>query len=105
MTKFLTLIAASLVSLSVWALDLDSAKQQGLIGEQMNGYLGLVDSTNTEAAALVTRINAERKNHYQSIAGKRDIQLEDLQKIAGDKLIQKARSSGHYYQTNSGWER
>tara|TARA_Y100001949_G_scaffold170275_1_gene171251 strand:- start:5063 stop:5380 length:318 start_codon:yes stop_codon:yes gene_type:complete len=105
MTKFLTLLAALLVSVSAWALDLDSAKQQGLVGEQMNGYLGLVASSHVEAAALVADINRKRKNHYQGIANKQNTALDNIQKIAGEKLIQRARSAGLYYQTDSGWER
>src|SRR5690606_41897582 len=41
MHKLTVLLAALLVSFSSWALDLDSAKQMGLVGEQTNGYLGL----------------------------------------------------------------
>lgn len=105
MTKILTLMAITLISFSSWALDLDSAKQQGLVGEQMNGYLGLIDSANSDAAALVTEINRKRKTHYQGIANKQNTALDNIQQIAGEKLIQRARSSGQYYQTNSGWER
>ena len=46
---------------SSWALELDAAKQMGLVGEQTNGYLGLIASSHNEAAALVSDINQQRK--------------------------------------------
>jgi len=105
MNKILTLLACCLFSVSTWALDLDSAKQQGLVGEQMNGYLGLVNSSHTDAAALVTEINRKRKAHYQGIANKQNTALNNIEQIAGEKLVQRSRATGQYYQTNSGWER
>jgi len=105
MHKFLTLLTCCLFSLSVWALDLDSAKQQGLIGEQMNGYLGLVDTGNSAAATLIRNINRKRKSHYQGIANKQNTALDNIEKIAGEKLSLRAKAAGQYYQSNSGWER
>ncbi len=102
MKKIALLTAALLVSLSSWALDLDGAKQMGLIGEQTNGYLGLVASGNSEAAALVVEINQQRKAKYQEIAAKQNTPLANIEKIAGDKLTQKAAAAGQYYQNASG---
>lgn len=106
MKKIALFTAALLVSLSSWALDLDGAKQMGLVGEQTNGYLGLVASGNSEAAALVVEINQQRKAKYQEIAAKQNTALANIEKIAGDKLTQKAASAGQYYQSATGsWNR
>ena len=78
MKKVTLMIAALLVSVSSWALELDSAKQMGLVGEQMNGYLGLVASSNSEAAALVVEINQQRKLKYQEIAAKQNTALANI---------------------------
>ena len=40
---------------AAFALDLDSAKSQGLVGEQPNGYLGVVKAT-SEAVELVSDV-------------------------------------------------
>ncbi|WP_430460555.1 YdbL family protein [Thalassolituus sp. LLYu03] len=106
MKKFLLTVSALLVSLSSWALELDSAKQMGLVGEQSNGYLGLVATGNNDAAALVVDINQQRKQKYQDIAAKQNTGLANIEKIAGEKLTQKAAASGEYYQDASGnWAR
>lgn len=106
MNKILLAAAAFLISVSSWALDLDSAKQMGLIGEQSTGYLGLVASGNNQAAALVVEINLQRKQKYQEIATKQNTALANIEKIAGEKLVQKAAANGEYYLDASGhWAR
>ena len=37
-----TLFGAVCMSFSAWAISLDDAKSQGLVGENSSGYLGLV---------------------------------------------------------------
>jgi uncharacterized protein YdbL (DUF1318 family) len=108
-TLFKTLplmLAALLFSMTSWALELDDAKAKGLVGEQVNGYLGLVKADNMEAAALVVDINRQRKVKYQEIANKQNTQLANIEKIAGEKLVEKASEDGFYYlNSTGGWER
>ncbi|PCI50410.1 MAG: hypothetical protein COB58_10815 [Thalassobium sp.] len=95
-----------LFSMASWALELDDAKAKGLVGEQVNGYLGLVKADNMEAAALVVDINRQRKVKYQEIANKQNTQLANIEKIAGEKLVEKASEDGFYYlNSTGGWER
>ena len=49
------------------ALDQQTAKAQGLVGETLTGYLAPVKST-PEAQQLVKTINGKRKAMYQQIA-------------------------------------
>lgn len=104
--KRLTLIlAALLTSFSAWALDLETAKSKGLVGEQSNGYLGLV-VTNAEAAKLINEINSKRKQKYSEIAAKQKTALANIENIAGSKLIERAQQDKEYYQTADGkWTR
>src|SRR5690606_17235395 len=106
MHKLTVLLAALLVSFSSWARELDAAKQMGLVGEQTNGYRGLIASSHNEAAALVSDINQQRTHRYQDIANRQNTSLGTIDKLAGDKLVQKAAADGHYSQTASGsWAR
>lgn len=102
MKQLLLLISALLVSLAATALDLDTAREQGLIGEKQNGYLGLVSSKNAEAAVLMMDINQQRRSHYQEIANKQNTPLPNIEKIAGEKLTDKARSEGYFYEAADG---
>lgn len=99
------LFAALLTSLPVAALELNEAKDLGLVGEMPNGYLGLIASSNPQAAALIAEINIKRKSHYQGIANEQNTALDNIEKIAGEKLVKKAQAEGHYYMNVSAqWE-
>lgn len=96
--QFLALCGALLVSVAAWALELDQAKSQGLVGEQVNGYLGVVASQpSAEVRALVQDINAKRRQAYQRIANDNGIALEQVAALAGKKAIEKT-PRGQYVQ-------
>lgn len=85
-----------------WAVSLQDAKAQGLLGEQPNGYLGLVKA-NAPAAVkeLMNNINAKRKQEYQSIAKNNNTQLNVVETLAGKKAIERT-PQGQYIRLPSG---
>ncbi|MCK9607681.1 MAG: YdbL family protein [Methylomonas sp.] len=87
------------------AADLGQAKAAGLVGELMNGYLGLVDgNAPADVKALVDSINAQRRAEYQRIAAKNGVPAEEVAKLTAQKVIgQTAR--GQFVQTPSGWQK
>ena len=100
-------LAFSMIS-SAWALDLNGAmgalsgaKSSGLVGEQPNGYLGVVKSSG-DAAEIARLINAARKAEYQRLAKQNSIQLADVESMAGKKAIEKT-PKGQYIQVNGRW--
>lgn len=98
------LFASTLLILSshLWALELDQAKQQMLVGEQRDGYLGLLVKSHSDAARLVQSINRKRQQKYQEIADQQKTSLANIEKIAGEKLTAKAAASNTPYQTADG---
>lgn len=64
--KILTVfaLAFSLFSVPAWAISMDDAKAKGLIGEQVNGYLGYVKSPSSSVRAMVEAINNKRRAAY-----------------------------------------
>ena len=85
-----------------WAIDLQAAKSQGLVGEQPNGYLGLVKaSAAADVKAMMDDINAKRKKAYQSIAQRNKTDLNAVEVLAGKKAIEKT-PSGQYVKLPSG---
>lgn len=98
----LLLAAGLLISVPALAMDLDAAKDQGYVGEQLNGYLGLVNaSAPADVKALMKDINSKRKTHYQSIAERNAISVSEVAKLTARKIIDKA-PSGHYVQGADG---
>lgn len=80
---------------------LGSYKSQGLVGEQPNGYLGVVTNQN-EASQLVQLINDARKAQYQKMANANEIAIQDIETLAGKKALEKTQA-GHYIEINGRW--
>lgn len=83
-----------------YALGLDAAKGQGLVGEQPDGYLGVVKAT-PEAVELASDVNQKRRAAYQRIAQQNGITLDQVGTLAGQKAIEKS-PSGQYVKTPTG---
>jgi uncharacterized protein YdbL (DUF1318 family) len=110
MRKFLRVSAfllAALLALSsagAWAIDLDTAKGDGLVGERADGYLGLVDeNADAEVRALVQDINDKRAEQYRNIATQNGITLPEVEALAGKKTYEKTTSGGWYF--HDAWKR
>jgi uncharacterized protein YdbL (DUF1318 family) len=105
MNKVMKLIVAgflTLAALTALAMDLNAAKSRGFVGEQQNGYLGLVDrSAPSDAKSLMREVNDQRRANYQSIARSNGIDLKSVESLAGQKAINKT-ARGHYIQAPNG---
>ena len=85
-------------------LNLSQARSQGLVGEQRDGLLGIVQNS-AGVSALVQRVNGERMAEYRRIAENTGVPVSAVQQRAGAQLIQRARSSGWPVQSaGGGWE-
>lgn len=98
--KKLFLMLSLLLSFSAFALGLSEAKEQGLVGEQMNGLLGVVEAS-PQAIKLVNDINAKRLVKYKQIAEKNAMTVEQVSILAGEKTIKKT-PAGQYIKNASG---
>ncbi|MEH6503623.1 MAG: YdbL family protein [Cycloclasticus sp.] len=95
MKYLLSLCAALLISVSTtsFALDLQSAKGKGLVGETPSGYLADPAGTaSAEVKALMQDINAKRKVKYAEIAAKVGKPLGVVEQLAGKKAIEKTET-------------
>lgn len=87
---------------NVFALTLQEAKEQGLIGEQRDGYVGyVVSSVPADVKAMVDSVNRERAQRYQQIAQQNDISVAQVQALAFEQAVEATRK-GHYLQNASG---
>ncbi len=105
MSRLMKVILAgflTLATLTAVAMDLNTAKSRGFVGEQQNGYLGLVDrSAPADAKNLMREVNDQRRANYQSIARSNGIDLKSVESLAGQKAINKT-ARGHYIQAPNG---
>ncbi|OIQ03176.1 MAG: DUF1318 domain-containing protein [Zetaproteobacteria bacterium CG06_land_8_20_14_3_00_59_53] len=87
------------------AADLRSAKAAGYVGEQPNGYLGIVPGAPGDVPGLVADINQQRRAAYQNIAQSNGTSLGTVEQLAGRKAIEKT-PAGQFVQSPSGqWVR
>ena len=99
-TKLLVFTAGLLLSLNAFAISLQDAKSQGLVGEQANGYLGIVINE-PQANSVAKEVNAKRKAHYEKIAKKNGITVSEVAKLAAQKAM-KATKRGQYIKDSNG---
>lgn len=96
------LVALSIIfSITVFGLELQDAKVQGLVGETESGYLEAVKSGG-DVSSLVRDINDQRRAEYQRIAAKNNIAIGAVESLAGKKAIEKT-PTGQYVKVNGRW--
>ncbi|PHM29462.1 YdbL family protein [Xenorhabdus innexi] len=84
------------------SMTLDEAKQQGLVGETFSGYLAPVRNTK-DALSVVKQINSEREKRYAEIAVQNNMTTDQVAKIAGEKLVNRAGSGEYVRGINGSW--
>ena len=87
-----------------FAIDLQTAKSQGLVGETPSGYLEAVKPASAETKALIQSVNAKRKQKYQDIATRNKTSLQAVEQLAGKKAIEKS-APGNYVKLGGAWKR
>ncbi|MCX3307903.1 YdbL family protein [Pantoea vagans] len=98
------LLLALAMAQPAWAMTLDKARQAGLAGETLSGYLA-ARSLDSETLALVQRINAGRKQEYQRLAEQNNLSTADIASIAGQKLVSRAAAGDYVRGINGQWLR
>lgn len=96
------LILLLLFSPLALALTLDEARQQGRVGETLYGYIAPLKQ-DSETLALVTRINDARKMQYAALAKSNRLKTEEVGRIAGLKLVERAGKGEYVRGINGQW--
>ena len=99
------LVGMLTVSVAV-ASPLTKPKADGLIGEQANGYIGLVrQDVPADIKKLVKDVNAKRKAGYQKIAAKQGTSLSEVEKVGGNTAIEKTLKGNYVRDANGSWRK
>ena len=106
-TNVLLALLISMLAVSVAVAGaLAKPKADGLIGEQANGYVGLVtQNVPADIRQLVNEINAKRKAGYQKIAAKQGTSLEEVEKVGGKTAINKTLEGDYIRDTSGAWRK
>jgi len=100
--KFIAALLLAFAFQNAWAIDIHSAKDQGLVGEASTGYLAaVVNAPSAEVKALISEVNQKRKAQFKSTAEKTGATLEQVRVRFYELAVERTRS-GHYYQDRAG---
>lgn len=81
--------------------ELPAMKEQGMLGEKQNGYLGVVNDRNN-ASTIADLINDARRSEYTRIAEQNNIAVSDVEAMAGKRAIERT-PAGQYIQLDDEW--
>jgi hypothetical protein len=85
----------------------ENAKSLCIVGEQADGYLGIIDAgkASAELRREVGAVNQQRKAYYSQIAQKNGVTIEVAAAMTAEKLITQA-SPGQCVRDSTGqWKR
>ena len=81
-----------------------AARAAGEVGEQPDGYLGVVGSGSASLRALVSNINIQRKAAYTQKAQASGATVEQLAFTSGCNLITQTKPGEKYRTPDGSWE-
>ncbi|MFK3703569.1 YdbL family protein [Klebsiella sp. NPDC088457] len=102
--RLIVTLALGLLSTSAMALTLNEAREQGRVGETLKGYLAPL-SQDKETLALVKQINTARSESYQQLADENNLPVDEVAKMAGQKLVARAQPGEYVQGLNGKWLR
>jgi uncharacterized protein len=93
---------ASYAATAMQARTAAELRATGQVGEQFNGYMGLVGDAPTDVRARVNSINITRRAAYTDIAGKRRVKIEDVGAAMACEIFATSILPGQYYMLSDG---
>jgi len=94
---------------AAYAVQGDSAGQlraSGLVGEQADGYLGLVGSAPSDVRAQMDQVNIQRRAAYTQLATQRNATIEEVAAATACQIFAGRVGPGQHYRLPDGiWRR
>ena len=79
-----------------------SLRASGKVGEQADGYLGVVGSADASLRAQVDSVNIKRRAYYTDLAAKRGAKIEEVAATAACEIFSSRVAPGQYYRLTDG---
>jgi uncharacterized protein len=101
-----SILVAALAAGSGYAVMLQDAsaalRASGKVGEQADGYLGVVGSVDAELRAKVDAINIKRRAYYTELAARRGAKIEEVAAATACEIFATRVQPGQYYRLPDG---
>ena len=102
MKKWIVLTGLLLAASPAFALDLQSARASGALGEKLDGY---VAALKPEAGDLAADVNAKRKAEYARISKENGQPVDVVAKLAAGQVIANLPAGAMYQDAGGGWKK
>jgi len=100
----LVLLCSGLFAGPAFALSLNEAKAQGLVGERVDGFVGIVVADPpAEVRQLVEQVNRQRREKYDEVAQQRGVPLDAVAKITGEKQLERTPAGQYFAGADGRW--
>lgn len=96
-------LLAMVVSVAAFAMDLSTARRTGVVGEKLDGYVGVVKAENG-VAELAADINARRKAEYERISKQNGQPVSVVAKLAAEQVIGGLPGGSLYQGADGSWK-
>lgn len=83
----------------------EDARSNGAVGEQADGYLGMVKPGNADLKARVSQINIKRKAFYTDLAAKKGVTVSEVSgATACEQFKNRVPANGFYRDETGTWK-
>jgi uncharacterized protein len=79
------------------------ARAAGVVGEQLDGYLGFAKSPSPDVKSAVDAINIKRRAIYTDIAAKQNATVQEVATARGCEQLSTRVKTGEAYGINGSW--
>lgn len=100
----LGLILTVITALPAFALDLQSARAAGSVGETTKGYVAVIKSS-PDVEELVATVNAKRKQEYTRISQANGQSVDVVAKVAAEQIINNLDAGSLYQAADGSWKK
>lgn len=82
---------------------LETAKTEGVVGEQVDGYLGIRGPVDASLRRKVSEINAKRRAVYEELAMSDNTTAAKVARVTGEMQIRRAASGEFFVDEGGNW--
>jgi len=96
-------VALAGIAIAQEAPSVTQARAAGIVGEQLDGYLGFAKSPPADVKSAVDAINIKRRAIYTDIAAKQNATVQEVATARGCEQLATRVKTGEAYSINGAW--
>ncbi|MES2984644.1 MAG: YdbL family protein [Pseudomonadota bacterium] len=97
------IVIGSMVAAPAFAIDLQEARSNGMVGEKLDGYVSALKPS-ADVNALVADVNAKRLQEYTRISKQNNEPVAIVAKLAAPQIIGGLGAGSQYQASDGSWK-